>query len=483
MGARERGEDARVWCSLAEVERHVVELVQVLRASGLPVAISETEDALRALELVDPLDLESVRAALQASLCKRLADRERFAEAFAWIFASGRRTLEAIDRAWAARLQDEGLLEGDGLAMVLAQLRTFALGLSPLARALVEGDRSRTAALLRDAVLRLNFAQGLGEGDEAFYGRRLLRELGLESARGELDTLLRALEEQGLSPGQLEQSASALGAALRGVEDAAREELRAQRSFRQARGQGYGEGRPRLASSPEAMRAAHAAVRAVAERLRTRLQRRQRSRRRGSLHPTKTVRRSLAFGGVPIQPQFRRRPARRAELVVLCDVSESVRDTTQLMLSFAWCLQSFFRRVRSFVFVADLAEVTQTFVGSSVEEALERALGGELLALSGNSNYGRAFERLLRAAPDALTQQTTLLVIGDGRTNFFPRRLDLLARLRRRVRRIVWLVPEPKARWGTGDSEMPAYARAVHQAIPVTGISELERLGDRLVMS
>jgi hypothetical protein len=180
-------------------------------------------------------------------------------------------------------------------------------------------------------------------------------------------------------------------------------------------------------------------------------------------------------------PQFRTRRPQRPDVVVLCDVSDSVRNASRLMLLFTWSLQSLFNRVRSFIFVSELGEVTKHFKDAKPEDALEAALSGEVISLSSNSNYGNALSTFTKSYLGSVTRKTTVFVIGDGRNNFNAPHVWALEDLKRKAKRVVWICTEPKANWGFGDSEMANYSRAVSQVVTVLSLADLEKIAPQLV--
>ena len=225
-----------------------------------------------------------------------------------------------------------------------------------------------------------------------------------------------------------------------------------------------------------------AAVRRLAERLRSRLRRRDLARRKGALAVRRTIRRNLGLGGVPAQLVFRPRRPHRPELVVLCDVSESVRHASRLMLLFLYTLQALFSRVRTFVFVSDLGEVTAALRAErDPARAADLAVAARAVTLAQNTNTGRALVAFHRQHAAAVTRRTTVLVIGDGRNNYHPAETWVLRELRRHARRVLWMCPEPRRLWGSGDSDMLLYADACDRVAEVTTIGDLDHIADALV--
>ncbi len=465
----------------AGVEQRVVEFVEVLRQNGLKVSVSETHDAVRALGEIGLDDADAVRAVLASTLCKRAGDVRTFDKAFDFYFRGAARMLEALEKSLLDRIIEEGLLEGDELKMIVYLLERLAGQLSPLTEAALAGDRGRLAHLFRQASLQLDFSRVQNALQTGFFSRRLATAAGGEAMRSDLAAIEAELKARGVSTRGLEVTSRHLAAALRTVEDAARAEVQRQVSARLGTpSTGVGE-RPLSQLNRQELALAQRAVRALAEKLKSRLVRRQRSRRKGQLNPRRTLRKNLSSGGVPMVPHFRSRRPLRPDVVVLCDVSDSVRNTSRMMLLFTATLQSLFSRVRSFIFVSELGEVTRHFRDARPEDAVDAATASGVISLASNSNYGHALASFVRGHLGGVTRRTTVFVIGDGRNNFNAANAWALEELKRKARRVVWICTEPRANWGFGDSEMLGYSRAVSQVVTVLTLSDLERVAARLV--
>lgn len=462
------------------MEARLVEFAEALRQNGLRVSASEVVDAARALGELGLSDREQTRAALGGTLVKRAGDRETFQRVFDLFFSGLAKTLESLDAQLARELEAQGLLSGDELAMVLATVNRLLPGLSPLAQAALMGDPAKLAQIFRAATLRLDFSRLESPVQAGFFSRRLFSAAGGEQAQADLRAIEAELRARGLPPNSVEVVSRQLGDVLRRVEEAARREVARNVSARIRKGSGaLAERSFHTLSRAEVDRAA-AAVRKLAEKLKTRLIRRQRSRRRGALHVRRTLRQNLTWGGVPMVPAFRQRRPERPEVIVLCDVSDSVRNASRIMLLFTYTLQSLFARVRSFVFVSELGEVTRYFDELDVDEAIDLATAGKAISLAANSNYGRVLATFARDHLGAVGRRTTVMIIGDGRNNYNSNGLWALKDLKRKCRRLLWICPESERSWGFGDSEMAAYARHCHQAVVVQSLSDLERLADLL---
>ncbi len=211
---------------------------------------------------------------------------------------------------------------------------------------------------------------------------------------------------------------------------------------------------------------------------------RKRATPAGRVHPGRTMRRNMRYDGVPFRPVTVTRAEDRPRLVILADVSLSVRATARFTLHLAHGLQSLFGQVRSYAFVDEPTEITELFA----EHPLERALGlvfdglpaGGLLDVDATSDYGRTFETLLTEHTQALGRRTTLLVLGDGRGNGNPPRTEAFAEITRRMRQTIWLTPEPRYSWGLGACDLPRYAEYCDRVQVVADLAGLERTALRM---
>jgi uncharacterized protein with von Willebrand factor type A (vWA) domain len=465
------------------VDARLVEFAGLLRANGVRAGPAEVTDAAASAALVGLEDRAAFRAALRATLVKRSRDVPVFDGLFEIYFSGLGRLLEDVETGVLRALREEGLLDPDALEMVARTLERLAPEMSPLGRAVLLGDHAALVRLLRGAALSLDLSFLGGPAASAFHGRRLLSAAGGAGLHEDARRVERALREGGLGTSRLEAVARKLGEALRAVEDLARRYAELERSARteRVRDEGLLPRHPGALTREEVERT-EAAVRRLAERLKARLVRRDRARRRGALSVRRTLRRNLGLGGFPARLLFRQRRPERPDLVVLCDVSESVRHVTRLMLLFLYTLQTLFHRVRTFVFVSDLAEVTDLLrAEKDPARAADLATAGRVVSLAANSSYGRALATFQGRHLGLVTRRTTVLLLGDGRNNFNPPNAWALDEIRRRARRLLWICPEPRWSWGTGDSEMPLYAARCHRVATVATLDELEEVADALV--
>lgn len=447
------------------------ELLWSLRREGFAISPSQALDVARAFVLLGFEDKGRLADAVAGLVDVRPPRREAFDAAFHAFFDADSRVAldERLARAGATPSERAAVRE------YLALLVEAGAGDATL-DALLEGrgELSRLLAARPTAALLAGADSPLRAG---FVAHRVLERLGASRAHTDLDALAahlrgafgetRAAELMLLLRAEL---ARTLAEARQHVRARAREVDR-----ERERPKGPLE-TPFDELSTAEVADVRLAVRRLVERLRGRDAVRRRRAARGRPAAGPTIRKSFQTLGVPIAPVFRARRRRRPKLVVLCDISESVRHAARFLLELTYLAQSLFDDTRTFVFVSELGETTRLFAERPISEALAAAYGGAVVPIASNSNYGRA----LRAFADAeLTQgvdrRTTVVVLGDGRTNYLDPGADALARVAARAGAVYWLCPEARAGWASGDSAMETYARHCTRVLEVRSAAELDR--------
>jgi uncharacterized protein len=439
---------------------HVLEFTGALRQAGVPVAVSDDIDSLRALEHVELAHKSEVRAALAATLVKTQTHRMAFDTLFDLYFGAGRgaEALAEQDEAYPP-VDREQLLD----ELFVALLRGDAAGLREISRRAVagfgrvHGARSRDwysqyevmrTLAIDDLIERLE-REVLEEDDLRALERRLLRdEFGRRVRNFKQMTLAETRRRVAEFRGPEAVASYAVGP------------LPEDTSFFSA------------TSDLDEMRKA---VRPLARKLATRIAMKRRRARRGNLDIRRTMRHSLSTGGVPFEAEFKHRVPHRPELMVLCDVSSSVARFSRFALMLTHALSAQFARVRSFAFVDTIDEVSRFFEHEDFVEAVD-AMNREAKVVShdGHSDYGEVFERFLTEHGPGVGPKTTMLVLGDARTNYRARHTQSLRELTTRARHAFWLNPEPLADWDTGDSAASEYAGFVDRMVEVRNLRQLE---------
>jgi hypothetical protein len=220
----------------------------------------------------------------------------------------------------------------------------------------------------------------------------------------------------------------------------------------------------------------------LVRRLKDTVSRRYARQKRGVLDIKKTLRRAAGYQGIPLELFYRNRPLRKAKIVALCDVSGSVWSAVRFMLNMLYSLQECFTQVRSFVFVAGLDEVTNVFDDHEINLAIEKVLKEAKIEYNAATDYGLTFRQFKNRYMDILNKKTSLIIIGDGRTNYANPEERILEEMRERSRRVIWLNPETQYFWYTGDSEMRTYMEYCNEVRPCQNLNQLLGFIESLVL-
>lgn len=446
---------------------HLDGFVRAVREAGIPVGISQAVDAAEILTVVDLLDREQLRHGLAAVLLQRAAQRPTYDVLFDlwWPLTDRPRPSGEDDEADgdADGEPDESTLDvpGDDGVDLAALMRERLLQL------LLEGDPEQLRRFAREAVEMLGRGQPSPSG-QSYFSYRVLRALSPDTL---VSQLLAGLLAEGDRGGLAEQVArQTVRERLTALRAAIESEVRRKTAAEKGRDKVAKNAVRPLADQVDFLRAQASdlaelrrAVAPLARRLAVRLSARRRLGREGRLDFRKTVRASLGTGGVPVVTHHRPRKVHKPELVVLCDVSGSVAGFSHFTLMLTQALREHFTGVRAFAFVDTTDEVTRFFrPGADVVDAVAR-IGREadVVGFDGHSDYGTAFEVFADRWASAVGPKTSLLVLGDGRTNYRQPGLPVLADLVRRSRSAHWLNPEPQRLWGSGDSAANRYGEVI----------------------
>ncbi len=423
--------------------RHLIGFADALRNEGVALGTSELNDAFAALGEVGWTSPTPFKEALAATLAKSPDDRRVFDLVFERYFF----------RATEGAALEAGVREGD--ASVTGTESAERIDYDALREQILEAIRNGDEAALRD-LARLAIAafgrRGEGSGVLGVDVQRIRRSLGLRS------------EPQGLVKGEGGESEMPLTRdQIRKFEAFLRRELeRAQIERTQA----LPPSRPlneldrALPSGPaQDLAAVHRVVMQLKRRLATQGKHARGHNRHAHVDVRRTMRASLETGGVPVVLKYKPKRPRRPELYVLCDVSTSVTSASVFFLSVLHALHDSFRRMRSFVFVERISEVTDVFNRERAFKAVSDAISKDagVADVSGYTDYGRVWREFLEMVEDDLHPRATVIVLGDARTNGRDPRADIFAHVAEKAGRTFWLNPEPKLYWNYGDSVISAY--------------------------
>ena len=418
----------------------ILELGEELRREGVAIGTSEILDAFDVLDEISWTSKEDFREALASTLAKSQEDRRVFELVFERFFF---RTVEVA-------AQREGISEEDFVGLdelsedELEELR------AQIAAALRDGSEGAMRDLARLAIAALARRQE-GSGVIGVDVQRIRRALGL-----------RAEPQPELPEGDPRRDGLPRDA-LRRFEALLRRELersQIERTGKLPPSRPLGELDRALPSGPLAdLAAVHRVVAQLRRRLATQGLQARGHRRHAHVDVRRTMRASLQTGGVPVELKFRPRRPRRPEIYVLCDVSTSVTSASVFFLSVLHALHDTFRKMRSFVFIERISEVTDIFERERNFKAVSERISSDagVADISGYTDYGRVWSEFLEHVEDDLHPRATVIVLGDARTNGRDPRAEVFAHVAARAGRTFWLNPEPRLYWNYGDSVIAAY--------------------------
>lgn len=465
------------------MERILAAFIAELRAIGLPVSLSENVDAAAALRAIPLTGRAQVKSALAATLVKNHDHYGAFELAFE-VFFGGRQLARLTVGAPDGSGEDDEAA-GFSAGTVLRQLTEDELN-DLLFRAVAGRDDMLLRAVATEAVDRW---AGIDPGRAVagtFYLYRTLTRLDLEALRQRLREAAAAddLSDLGRRLADEDQDAR-VDAARAEVEAEIRRRLIAGRD---AQAVAATLRRP-LPEDVEFLNASRAqlgelrqTVRPLARKMAARMAHKRRHRRQASLDFRRTVRKSLASGGVPVDLAFRKPRPAKPEIMLVADISGSVSAFAGFTMQLAYAIRSEFSRVRSFVFVDAVEEVTDILeTAADITSVTHRLnLGTRAVRLDGHSDYGLALETFWDHWGSQVRSRTSVIILGDARNNYHASRAWVLTAIRQRARHLYWLNPEPAAAWDTGDSIMREYAPGCDLVVECRNLRQLRAFVEQL---
>ena len=440
---------------------HLVDFVEALRGSGIAVGPSETVDAGQVLATLGLGDREVLREGLACAVLRRADHRDTYDALFDlwWPAALGGRTVLEPDDADDAPPE----LPPDDVEAMRGMLLDLLSDNEDLAT--MDQRLAAMIAAIVEAYGRYNSSRG-----PSYSAYQALRAMGLDELEGKLLAGLLAGYGEQPTPSQEEIAKSLAAQRISQIRKMVESETKRRTAEQLGREHVQMYGIPQLSENVEFLRASgdqlrqmRKTVQPLARTLATRLAAKRRRHRAGQIDLRKTLRKSMSTGGVPIDVVLRKPRPARPELVVLCDVSGSVAGFSHFTLLLVHALRQQFSRVRVFAFIDTTDEVTHMF-GPEADLAIAvqritREAG--VYTRDGHSDYGHAFSSFTEQFPNVLSPRSSLLVLGDGRTNYRNPATDILAHMVSSSRHAHWLNPEPRHLWGSGDSAVPRYEEVI----------------------
>ncbi|MBA2882754.1 hypothetical protein HNR65_003109 [Desulfosalsimonas propionicica] len=448
----------------------LIQFAAACRAADLRVSTAELIDCHQHLQCVDLVDEARFKTVLRANFAKSRRDQAAFDRVYDLFFhglgASEDEDVQHMDAKAAAELLSQAGMGDDDLDAALFDF--------------VTGDPASFLQVLQD----------LDQQADAPSASGVKSNLGQLAGRMQVMLRINAIQ-RGLArlPDGTSQAPAAASASRR---------LNQARGLLTRQNQPYNDGLRQVRShhkhyqglgeqffsslTPAEIEQMRDVIQQLVRKLKDRMGRRFAASRRGGLDVRKTLRRAGRFQGVPLELSYRRRPLRKTRIVALCDVSGSVWSAARFMLHLLYSLQDCFSSVHSFAFVSGTTDISEIFAHNEVNRALEKVLSSPDIGFDALTDYGEVFYEFRQLHMHRINRKTTVIIVGDGRSNYQHPRESILAEIREKARRIIWLNPEPEAFWGTGDSEMHTYKAHCHEVRTCQNLNQLIDFIEELVL-
>ena len=464
-----------------------------LRNAGLPVSLTENLDAMEAVKHIPIEDRDAFKYALATTLVKNEQHWKAFETVFEVYFSLRGPEYNVLD--------EDGEIDEDSLEEWMSQQMRGMGGqgsseeMSPeeiaemLFRALMNADEAMMAAMARAAVTQFAGMEPGRPVGGTYYLYRTLRNLDLD---GMLDRLMEQAQER--SEGDMtsleerlerEEFENRIEDLKKEIESEIRRRLVADRGV-EAMAKTLRKPLPEdvdfMHASREEMANIRKAIQPLTRKLAARLARKRKHKRKGPLDFRATVRQSLSYGGVPAEPRVRNPRPNKPELIVVADISGSVAAFARFTLHLVYALQNQFSKVRSFVFIDGLDEVTHMFQDEEdITNAVHRVnTEADVVWVDGHSDYGHAFGVFWENYGSEISSKSTVMFLGDARNNYHATNAWVVKETAKKARSVFWLNPEPKSYWDTGDSVITEYSTHADGVFECRNLRQLEGFVDHL---
>jgi len=497
------------------MDRLLTSFIRALRNADVRISTAETLDALSAVELVGYGDRQLLKNSLGLVLPKTLDEKAAFETCFDQFFSFRERG--GLQAPPAATVEADNDSEGDGETAGSAASGSGEAQGQGTGRATESGAAAAQSDAVPDAAdAAVALAAGAMSSPQSALGQLLTRanpmeiNIAINSAGQRVNVqqievftqkgvyTRRIMDAMGLA--ELQQEIGTLAGSGLAADRRLAQDLTQRREWLRERVRDYVEHQFLLHADVTGRRLREDLLRNVrlsgleqrhhrqlqdivmrmARKLVAAYSQRRKIFRRGQLHVPRTLRRNMKYDDAIFDLHWRSVKAARPKVFAICDVSGSVADYARFMLMFLYSLDEVLPKVRSFAFSSDLGEISALFARHGIDEAIAVALRQYG---SGSTDYGQALADFRRSCLEEIDGRSTLIILGDARNNYGDERTDILKELYERARRIIWLNPEPRAMWNTGDSEMRRYAPYCHQVDECGTLAQLERVVSRLLRS
>lgn len=458
------------------MQKRMVEFIRALRTAGVRISLAESQDAMFGIDHTGITDVDTFKHTLKATLIKDHRSHDTFDYFFPLFFSNNKPPLDNI-------LDNLTPEQQNMLQQAMQSLMGNMDALRDLLQQALEGRNFSD-----DDMQQMSNRAGLPQGDDMYmrqwFERRMNRQSGLVQLEQMIDDLLIELSEMGMSDDALAELEQMLRENLQGLSEQISQyvgqSLAEQMAEREPRE------RPDLLDVP--MQHLNSGniddirdeVRRLAARLRTRASLRQKRAKSGQFDPRKTIRNNMRYGGVPIEISHRRKH-KKPSLILICDLSTSMRYAVEFLLTMVYELSDQVRRTHSYIFISDMVDVSTIMTELPPKEAVNRIMMENPPGYY-STDLGNSLNTFKKEHMHLIDSRTTVLFFGDGRNNYNDPRFDIAQEMQRKARRLIWFCPEPRNQWGTGDSDMWEYSLYADNVFMVNSLRQLADSVDRLLI-
>lgn len=455
------------------LENRVIEFIRGLRASGVRVSIAESMDAMNAIGIMGVVDKEMFRQALRATLVKESDNFAIFNELFALYFGSDGPPLQNAMEEMGP--QDQQMLKA-ALSAMSGRLQQLLDWLT--------GGQGPTKEELDELARRSGARWANTPGEARWVSRRMLRQMGYQHLEEQIQELVDRLQEMGMSQDAIKKLLGVVEANREALAEQVAQQVGLQIARDRAERPGDLHGSDLMHKSFHSLTEEEAEllrkeVQRLVAQLRSRAALRRKKGKSGKFDPKTTIRANQRYGGVPFDLKYKKRKL-KPNLVLICDVSTSMRPVAEFMLRMIYELQDQVAKARSFAFNADMEEISVTFSGKRAAEAVAEVLYNIPPGYYA-TDLGNSLETFFGNWSEAVNSRSSVIILGDGRNNYNSPRIDLMKRMKKRAKRLIWFNPEHRQQWGTGDSDMFDYEPICDEVFQVRNLAQLSSAVDQLL--
>lgn len=457
------------------MDKRMVDFIRALRAAGVRISLAESQDAMYGANVIGVDSQSGFKAAMRTTLVKERRDQEIFEQFFPLFFSSNTPLMNNIPDNLSQ--QDQKMLE-----KALRSLAGQLAALKDLLRQLIEG-RPFSDDQLGEMGERAGLDNADGMDSRPWMQRRMRNQADLQRMQAAIEMLIEKLKEMGMSDEKAEELRDMLEQNLEGLSDQVDNytgrTLAERMADQDPKPSDDVMDIPFQRLSDDDIEQIRREIRRLAAKLRSRASLRQKRSKDGQVDPRRTMRANMKYSGIPIELKRKTRHVKPA-LVLICDVSTSVRYCAEFLLTLIYELQDQVARTNSFIFIGDLVDISMDFKEHEPLEAVQRVLAANPPGYY-STDLGNALNTFKRDHMGLITGKTTVIILGDGRNNHNDPRIDVAEDIHRKGRRLIWFNPEHPSSWGTDDSDMLQYAPASDGVYYVRTLRDLGDAVDKVL--